>query len=303
MTRQSRVWPAMPTSPDDPHPRTTVDADGVAMSCVDRGEGDAIVFLHGNPTSSYLWRNVIPHVADLGRCVAPDLVGMGRSAKLPDSGPGVYGFARHAHHLDACLDALAIGDHVTLVVHDWGSGLGFDWARRHPEAVAGICYLEAICGPLSFADWPQVAQKAFARMRSEVGEQLVLQENFFVDRILPSSVLRELTEAEMAAYRAPYEEPGESRRPTLEWPRQIPFDGQPAEVDAVVSGYAEWLAASEVPKLYLHAEPGFLSGVFAERCRAWPNQTEVRIRGHHFVQEDSPDEVGQALRAWLLERR
>lgn len=295
----------MPISPHMPYEKVRVDVQGVQMAAVDAGvaDGPPIVFLHGNPTSSYLWRNVMPHVADLGRVIAPDLVGMGDSAKLPHSGPDAYTFAEHSRHLDGVLAALGVDRDVTLVLHDWGSALGFDWANRHRDAVAGIAYTEAICGPASFADWPEGGQRVFAGFRSEAGEEMVLEKNVFVERVLPSSIIRDLTEEEMAAYRAPFAEPGEGRRPTLTWPRQIPFDGQPADVHDRVVAYADWLAGSPVPKLYLHAEPGFLAQVFAERCRTWPNQQEVAIRGIHFVQEDSPDEIGQALRSWILSRR
>ena len=295
----------MPISPDMPYEKVRIDVEGVEMAVVDAGvaDGPPIVFLHGNPTSSYLWRNVIPHVEDLGRVIAPDLVGMGDSAKLPGSGPGSYTFAEHSRYLDGVLQALGVERDVTLVLHDWGSALGFDWANRHRDAVAGIAYTEAICGPASFDDWPEGGQRVFAGFRSEAGEEMVLEKNVFVERVLPSSIIRTLSEEEMATYRAPFAEPGEGRRPTLSWPRQIPFDGQPADVHDRVAAYAGWLAGSAVPKLYLHAEPGFLAQVFADRCRTWPNQHEVAIAGIHFVQEDSPDEIGQALRDWIMSRR
>ena len=294
----------MPITAEMPYRKRTVDVEGVAMATVDEGEGPAVVFLHGNPTSSYLWRNVMPHVADLGRIVAPDLVGMGDSAPLPNSGPDRYTFVEHRRYLDGLLDALDLGDRITLVIHDWGSALGFDWARRHPERVEGICYTEAICGPVSFDDWPEAAQRVFGGMRSEAGEEMVLDKNVFVERILPSSIMRDLTEEEMAAYRAPFADPGESRRPTLTWPRQIPFDGEPADTAEIIDAYATWLPTTDdLPKLYLHAEPGFLCQVYADRCRTWPNQVESTISGIHFVQEDSPDEIGAALRDWVLDIR
>ena len=296
----------MPISPQMPYDKSTVTVEGVDMAVVDAGvaDGPAIVFLHGNPTSSYLWRNVMPHVADLGRVVAPDLVGHGDSGKLTDPGPDRYTFVEHRRYLDGVLDALDLGDDVTLVIHDWGSALGFDWARRHADRVSGICYMESICGPASFADWPEGGRRVFEGFRSAAGEEMVLTKNVFIERVLPGSVIRDLTEEEMAVYRAPFAEPGESRRPTLTWPRQIPFDGQPAEVHEIVQAYADWLPTTDdLPKLYLHAEPGFLAQVYAERCRTWPNQTETTVPGIHFVQEDAPDEIGAALREWLLERR
>ena len=272
---------------------------GRQMAYVEAGSGDPIVFLHGNPTSSYLWRNIIPHVSDQGRCIAPDLIGMGDSDKLPHSGPDSYRFVEHRSYLDGFLETLGVEDSVIFVIHDWGSALGFDWAHRHQEAVKGIAYMEAICGPVSFEDWPEQASRVFDGMRSEAGEEIILEKNVFIERILPSSMIRDLTDEEMDEYRRPYLEPGESRRPTLTWPREIPFDGQPADVAEVVDSYATWLASSEIPKLYIHTEPGFLSTIFADTCRHWPNQSEVTVKGIHFIQEDAPDEIGRAIATWL----
>ena len=291
----------MPISAVDPHPRRRVALLDNELAYVDTGAGEPIVFLHGNPTSSYLWRNVIPHVAGLGRCLAPDLVGMGDSGKAP---AGAYRFADHARYLDAWFEALGLARNVVLVVHDWGSALGFHWARRHPERVRGIAYMEAIVRPVTWAEWPEAARKIFQAMRSPAGEEMVLQKNVFVERILPASVLRGLTPEELERYRAPYREPGESRRPTLTWPRQIPIDGEPADVVAIVEAYAAWLAASPVPKLFVNADPGtILTGSPRESCRAWPNQEEVTVRGAHFIQEDSPDEIGRALAAFVRRLR
>jgi haloalkane dehalogenase len=276
-----------------------VDVDGVRMAYVEEGEGDPIVLLHGNPTSSYLWRNVIPHLSSSGRCVAPDLVGMGDSDPLPDPGPGTYRFSDHSRHLDGLLEAVGATDRVTLVVHDWGSALGFDWANRHRDRVLGIAYMEAIVRPLSWADWPEASRRVFQGLRSEAGESMVLERNLFVEAILPGSILRRLTEEEMAEYRRPFLEAGERRRPTLSWPREIPIDGEPADVDAIVRSYAEWLSGSSVPKLFVNAEPGaILTGAVRELCRSWPNQREVTVRGSHFVQEDSPAEIGAAVADW-----
>ena len=291
----------MPISAVDPHPRRRVALLDSELAYVDTGAGEPIVFLHGNPTSSYLWRNVIPHVAGLGRCLAPDLVGMGDSGKAP---AGAYRFADHARYLDAWFEALGLARNVVLVVHDWGSALGFHWARRHPERVRGIAYMEAIVRPVTWAEWPEAARKIFQAMRSPAGDEMVLQKNVFVERILPASVLRGLTPEELERYRAPYREPGESRRPTLTWPRQIPIDGEPADVVAIVEAYAAWLAASPVPKLFVNADPGtILTGSPRESCRAWPNQEEVTVRGAHFIQEDSPDEIGRALAAFVRRLR
>lgn len=290
----------MATDPALRHGKQTVEVHGRRMAYVEAGSASRPVFvlLHGNPTSSYLWRNVVPHLERLGRCVAPDLIGMGDSDKLPGEGDERYRFVEQRSFLDGFLEAVGVQSDVVLVVHDWGSALGFDWARRHAEAVLGIAYLEAICGVPAFEAWPDTAKDLFAGLRSDGGEAMCLERNLFVERVLPASVLRELTAEEMDHYRAPFREAGEARRPTLTWPREIPFDGQPADVAAIVADYADWLAHTAVPKLYLHVEPGFLSPVFAERCRQWPNQREVSINGHHFAQEDAPDEIGRAVAAW-----
>ncbi|MGE3329142.1 MAG: haloalkane dehalogenase, partial [Acidimicrobiia bacterium] len=280
-----------------------IEVLGRSMTYVEIGSGDPIVLLHGNPTSSYLWRNVVPHLAGLGRCIVPDLIGMGDSGKLDGTGPDSYTFVEHRRHLDALLDALDLGERVTLVVHDWGSALGFDWANRHRHAVAGIAYMEAIVRPVTLEEWPEAARQVFVAMRSAAGEAMVLDHNVFVERILPGSILRTLTDAEMAEYRRPFAEPGEGRRPTLTWPRQIPIDGEPADVVAIVADYATWLSTSDVPKLLIVAEPGaILRGAPLEFCRTWPNQREVTVAGIHFVQEDSPDEIGEAIAAWIRER-
>ena len=273
---------------------------GIPMAYVEAGEGDPVVFLHGNPTSSYLWRNVMPHLAGLGRCIAPDLVGMGDSGKLTPSGPDRYTFAEHRRYLDGLLDALGVAEKVTLVVHDWGSALGFDWARRHPAAVRGIAYMEAIVRPASWAGFPGPLRELFGALRSPAGEQMVLDGNFFVEQMLPGGVMRTLSEEEMVEYRRPYLTAGEDRRPTLTWPRQIPIDGDPADVAKDVAAYAAWLEHAPVPKLLISADPGAaLTGDQLDYCRSWPRQTEVRVPGLHFIQEDSPDQIGQALAAWL----
>ncbi len=269
---------------------------GRSMCYVEEGTGDPIVFLHGNPTSSYLWRNVMPHVTHLGRCIAPDLIGMGDSQKLEASGAESYSFVEHRLYLDELLRQLDVTTNVVFVIHDWGSALGFDWAYRHPEAVQGLVYMESIVRPLTWADWPDAARKVFQGFRSPAGEDMVLENNVFVERVLPGSVVRELTEAEMTVYRRPYVSKGEDRRPTLSWPRQIPIDGEPANVTEVVSSYGEWLCDSDVPKLFINAEPGaILTGTQREFCRSWPNQEEITVPGTHFIQEDSPDEIGAAV--------
>ena len=263
---------------------------------MDTGEGDPVVFLHGNPTSSYLWRNVIPHLAGLARCLAPDLIGMGDSGKTPD---GSYRFVDHAKYLEAWFDALGLTERVVLVGHDWGSALGFNWACDHPERVKGIAYMEGVVRPLKWSEWPDLSRSIFQAMRTPAGEEIILEKNVFVERILPGSVLRALTEEELTTYRRPYLEPGESRRPTLTWPRQIPFDGEPPDVVELVQRYADWLSASSLPKLFINADPGaILVGAQRDYCRTWPNQHEVTVKGSHFIQEDSPNEIGQAIAEW-----
>ena len=287
-------------SAEERYAKRSISVKGLAMACVDEGAGAPIVFLHGNPTSSYLWRNIIPHLAGQGRCIAPDLLGMGDSQKLPQSGPESYTFAQHREYLDLLLDELQLGSEVTLVVHDWGSALGFDWANRHRERVKGIAYMEALVAPVTWAQWPKPMRQLFQAFRSPAGEKLVLEQNIFVEQVLPQSVLRGLSEAEMAVYRRPFAEAGESRRPTLTWPRQIPIEGEPAEVVRIVSDYSAWLSQSPLPKLFVNAKPGaILRGELRELCRSWPNTTEVTVPGTHFIQEDSPEEIGRAISEWL----
>jgi haloalkane dehalogenase len=281
------------------YPKTKVEVNGRQMAYVETGSGDPIVFLHGNPTSSYLWRNVIPHLESAGRCIAPDLIGMGDSEKLPDSGPDRYRFVEHREYLDAFFDAIGLGSKVTLVIHDWGSALGFDWANRNRDRVKGIAYMEAIVRPVTWDEWPDAATALFQAFRSPAGEEMVLEKNIFVANVLPASIIRELSDEEKAVYGRPFSEPGEDRRPTLTWPRQIPLAGEPADVVEIVQSYADWLNTSDLPKLFINAEPGtILINEQREFCRGWPNQTEVTVKGLHFVQEDSPDEIGSAIAEW-----
>lgn len=276
------------------------DVDGVSMAYIEVGEGDPIVFLHGNPTSSYLWRFVMPEVEGKGRLIAPDLVGMGDSAKLPGSGPDRYTFVEHRRYLDGLLEQLGVADNVVLVVHDWGSALGFDWANRHRDAVKGIVYMEALVMPVTWDGWPKAAADIFKAFRSPAGEELVLEQNVFVEQVLPTSIIRKLDDAEMGEYRRPFANPGEDRRPTLSWPRQIPIDGEPADVVAIADDYAKWLSTSDIPKLFVNANPGaILRGPQLDFCRSWPNQTEIEVAGIHFVQEDSGPEIGRAIVEWL----
>ena len=291
-------------SPEDPFERKRVRVQPAGrppleMAYVDEGEGEPVVFLHGNPTSSYLWRNVIPHVRAVGRrCVAPDLVGMGDSEPLPDPGPGTYSFFTHQAYLDAFLDAVVPSGRVTLVLHDWGSALGFAWAERNRVRTRGIAFTEAIVAPLTWADWPQSARSIFRSLRGPEGTELVLEKNAFVELILPAATLHLAPEAH-DRYRAPFRD-RERRWPTLEWPRQIPIENVPPPVRDVVARYGQWLRRASVPKLYLNAEPGsILVGRQRAFVRKWAGLTEVTVRGSHFVPEDSPHEIGRALSQWL----
>ena len=279
--------------------RKFITVNGRRMAYVEMGSGDPIVFQHGNPTSSYLWRNIMPALAEAGRCIAVDLIGMGDSDKLENPGPDSYRYVEHRDYLFEAWEALGVRDNVTLVIHDWGSALGFDWARQNEDKVRGIAYMEGIVCPVSWADWPDDARQIFRGFRSEAGESMVLDKNVFVERVLPGSVLRKMSDEEMAVYRRPFANAGEDRRPTLTWPRQIPIDGEPEDVVAVVADYAAWLQQSQVPKLFINAEPGaILTGRQREFCRGFPNQTEVTVAGIHFIQEDSPDEIAVAILEW-----
>ena len=282
------------------HPKKYIDVNGRRMAYVEMGDGDPIIFQHGNPTSSYLWRNIMPQLANHGRCIAVDLIGMGDSDKLDSPGPASYRYVEHRDYLFATWQQLGVTESVTFVIHDWGSALGFDWACQHPDKVRGIAYMEGIVRPVSWEEWPAAIRPLFQGFRSDAGETMVLEKNIFVERVLPGSVLRDLTEDEMAVYRRPFKNEGESRRPTLTWPRQIPLDGEPADVHEIVTRYADWLCNSGVPKLFINAEPGaILTGPQREFCRGFPNQTEVTVAGSHFIQEDSPLEIAAAIREWL----
>ena len=274
---------------------------GKSIAYIDVGDGAPIVLLHGNPTSSYLWRNVIPHLEGIGRVIVPDLIGHGDSEKLPDSeGPERYSFEISYEYLAGLLEELNITEDVTLVIHDWGSALGFHWAKHHPEAVKGIAYMEAIVCPVTWDDWPESARGIFKGFRSDKGEDLVLQRNMFVEAVLPSSVIRQMGEEEMNQYRKPFTRVAD-RQPTLNWPRQIPIDGEPPHMVDLVASYGEWMASNqELPKLFINAAPGsILTGKALKFCRTWPNQKEVTVAGTHFIQEDSPAEIGIAVAEWL----
>jgi len=294
----------MPLSAKPYAAKKFAEVKGRRMAYIDEGSGPTIVFQHGNPTSSYLWRNVMPHCEGLGRLVACDLIGMGDSDKLSPSGPSRYSYAEQRDYLWALWDKLALGDKIVFVIHDWGSALGFEWARRHPERVAGIVYMEALVTPVTWADWPENARRAFQGFRSDGGDDMILAKNMFVERVLPGSILRQLTDAEMAEYRRPFAASGEDRRPSLSWPRQIPIEGEPADVVKVVKDYSAWLGTSDTPKLFVNADPGsILLGRQREVCRAWPNQTEITVKGLHFLQEDSPDDIGRAAAEFVRKVR
>lgn len=284
----------------DPGRKKTARVLGAPMAYVEHGRGDPIILVHGNPTSSYLWRDVIPQLSPVGRCIAPDLIGMGDSAKVAQ-GKDAYRFRTHAEYLEAFLDVIgASSQRVTLVGHDWGGPLLFDWGRRHPSAVKAVAYMETIVTPLSWDDWPEDARGIFEAMRSPAGEEIVLEKNVFVERILPASVLEPLSEETMEVYRRPYREPGESRRPTLTWPRELPIDGEPEYMSALIKENERWLSGPEVPKLFINAAPGsILVGRQREVCRSWENQEEVTVPGVHFVQEDSGEEIGRHIATWL----
>jgi haloalkane dehalogenase len=289
------------TSAEERYEKKKVDVLGSEMAYVEVGSGDPIVFLHGNPTSSYLWRNVIPHLEGAGRCIAPDLIGQGDSDKLGKSGPDRYRFVEHRVYVDELLASLGVRENITFVCHDWGSALAFDWANLHRDAVKGLAYMEALVRPFaSWEEWPEAARAIFQGFRSPAGEEMILEKNLFVEAVLPASVLRGLGEEEMAVYRRPFAEPGEDRRPTLTWPRQIPIAGEPGDVAEIMQDYADWLCECNVPKLFINADPGaILVGALRETCRTWPNQTEVTVPGNHFLQEDSPDAIGAAVADWL----
>jgi haloalkane dehalogenase len=286
---------------EQPLTKKTVDVLDARMAYHERGEGAPVLLLHGNPTSSYLWRDVIPALEGCGRLIAPDLIGMGDSAKLPKPGPDTYRFATHRDYLAAFIDAVIGGTQsIVFVVHDWGSALGFDWANHHRDRISGIVYMEAIVRPIaSWDEWSPQATPIFQGFRSDKGEAMILDRNMFVERVLPGSVLRKLTEAEMTEYRRPFRE-REDRWPTLTWPRQIPIAGEPADVARISADYSQWMAGNDVPKLFVNAEPGaILIGAPREFCRTWKNQTEVTVSGSHFIQEDSGPEIGRAVAGWM----
>jgi len=269
------------------------------IAYVESGSGDPIIFLHGNPTSSYLWRNITPHLESQGRCICIDLIGMGDSDKLDNPDENSYQFEEHYHYVNAAIESLTNGENTTFVIHDWGSALGFNWCYHNPDSVKGIAYMEAIVKEMTWEDWRDEAKGIFQGFRSDAGESLVLEKNYFVERVLPGSIIRRLRDEEIEEYRRPFLNPGEDRRPTLSWPREIPIEGQPANVCKIVNQYAEWMQTNDIPKLFINAEPGAITtGRIRDFCRSWKNQTEVTVKGIHFIQEDSPDDIGKAISTW-----
>ena len=276
-----------------------IDVLGKQIAYVEMGEGDPIIFQHGNPTSSYLWRNIMPQLQSLGRCIAMDLIGMGDSEKLEDKGNMTYSYDTHKKYFDGFLDAIGVESNATLVIHDWGSALGFDWANDYPQRVKAICYMEGIVQSMKWEDWNEDAKGIFQGFRSPAGEEMILEKNLFIEAVLPGSILRKLSDAEMNEYRRPFNDK-KSRRPTLDWPRQIPLENDPPEICRIVDSYSQWMAENNIPKLFINAEPGaILIGKQREFCRTWKNQKEVTVKGSHFIQEDSPNEIGNAIFDWL----
>ena len=278
--------------------KKNINVLGKKMTYVDKGEGDPIIFQHGNPASSYLWRNIIPYLENQGRCIAIDLIGMGDSDKLTDNGNNTYSYNIQKQYFDKCLEELEIKENITFVIHDWGSALGFNWAYEHQESVKGICYMEAIVKKISWEDWPKDAKSIFQGFRSDAGEDLILKKNLFIEGVLPNAIIRHLTETEMDIYRKPFLKEID-RRPTLDWPRQIPINNEPEDVCKIVDDYSSWMSINEIPKLFINADPGsILTGKQREFCRKWKNQQELTVKGNHFIQEDSPNEIGEAISKW-----
>ena len=279
-----------------------ISIDGKEIAYHQQGSGEPIVFLHGNPTSSYLWRNITPYLHDQASCISMDLIGMGDSDKLDNPDTNSYRFEEHFYYVEKAIKALTNNEKITLVVHDWGSALGFHWSYKHPELIKGIAYMEAIVKEMTWDDWDKNAKSIFQGFRSDAGEDLVLEKNYFIEKVLPGSIIRTLDADEMNEYRRPFLSSGENRRPTLSWPREIPIEGEPGNVCQIVNEYAEWMKTNNIPKLFINAEPGAITtGKIRDFCRSWKNQTQVTVKGIHFIQEDSPDEIGKALSKWYKE--
>ena len=279
-----------------------ISIDGKEIAYHQQGSGEPIVFLHGNPTSSYLWRNITPYLHDQASCISMDLIGMGDSDKLDNPDTNSYRFEEHFYYVEKAIKALTNNEKITLVVHDWGSALGFHWSYKHPELIKGIAYMEAIVKEMTWDDWDKNAKSIFQGFRSDAGEDLVLEKNYFIEKVLPGSIIRTLDADEMNEYRRPFLSSGEDRRPTLSWPREIPIEGEPGNVCQIVNEYAELMKTNNIPKLFINAEPGAITtGKIRDFCRSWKNQTQVTVKGIHFIQEDSPEEIGKSLSKWYKE--
>jgi len=272
------------------------------IAYIEKGLGEPIVFLHGNPTSSYLWRNITPYLETAGRCISIDLIGMGDSDKLDNPDTNSYRFEEHFFYIEQAIRKLTDGQKITLVLHDWGSALGFNWSYKYPELVKGIAYMEAIVKELSWDEWNDESKGIFQGFRSDVGEHLVLEKNYFIEKVLFGSIIRTLDDEEKKEYRRPFIEPGENRRPMLSWPREIPIDGEPENVCRIVNNYSNWMQENDIPKFFINAKPGaIIQGTVRDFCRTWKNQREITVKGLHFIQEDSADEIGKALSKWYNE--
>ena len=272
------------------------------IAYIEKGSGEPIVFLHGNPTSSYLWRNITPYLETAGRCISIDLIGMGDSEKLDNPDTNSYRFEEHFFYIEQVIRKLTDGQKITLVLHDWGSALGFNWSYKYPELVKGIAYMEAIVKELSWDEWNDKSKGIFQGFRSDAGEYLVLEKNYFIEKVLFGSIIRTLNDEEKKEYRRPFIEPGENRRPMLSWPREIPIDGEPENVCRIVNNYSNWMQENDIPKFFINADPGaIIQGTVREFCRTWKNQREITVKGLHFIQEDSADEIGKALSKWYNE--
>jgi len=279
-----------------------INVNGKKIAYDQKGQGSPIVFLHGNPTSSYLWRNIVPHLESVASCYVFDLIGMGESDKLDNPGLDSYGFEEHFEYLDKAIREVVTGDKITFVLHDWGSALGFHWAFMNQDRLKGIAYMEGIVKELKWEEWNEESRGLFQAMRSDVGEELILQKNIFIEKILTGSIIRDLSDEELEKYREPFKMPGEDRRVMLSWPRQIPIEGEPENVCKIVSEYSDWMSKNNIPKLFINAEPGaIIQGVVRDFCRTWNNQSEITVKGIHFIQEDSPNEIGSAIRKWYEE--
>lgn len=272
------------------------------IAYIEKGSGEPIVFLHGNPTSSYLWRNITPYLETAGRCISIDLIGMGDSEKLDNPDTNSYRFEEHFFYIEQVIKKLTDGQKITLVLHDWGSALGFNWSYKYPELVKGIAYMEAIVKELSWDEWNDKSKGIFQGFRSDAGEYLVLEKNYFIEKVLFGSIIRTLNDEEKKEYRRPFIEPGENRRPMLSWPREIPIDGEPENVCRIVNNYSNWMQENDIPKFFINADPGaIIQGTVRDFCRTWKNQREITVKGLHFIQEDSADEIGKALSKWYNE--